>query len=547
MRNVVFPSLVFLVVSTACESGPQRASEPPVLKVTSPARSLIQDRAGQLLVSGTVEPGEFGDPVDKVLVNNVQATLEADGSFRALIEIRPGATLIETVALGRNGASVSDTRAVHAGSLRPVGTTIPAALTAALSADAFARLSAAAGPIIEGLDIGALLAPLQPMVHAGDEDGEDCAFARLFVDGVEFSDIAISLSPVQDGLAFRAQIDGLDVSGRARYAVLCGRFTNQLRASADRVVVAGTLRVTPGGTTGFTTRLANPDVSITGLDLQVSGIPDDILSLLGVDSLLQRVMPKVAELAMGPLVNQALGGLAGPQRIDVLGKQLEMQVAPAAVSLTPRGALVTLNMRALLAGSEASPGFIYTDNGMPAMDAGRGFQLGLADDLANELLAELRAVGLLDLTMPTPTAAFDETRIQMSLAPMISADAGDGRMRLVLGDMLATYTRQGTPVGKAAINAMVDLQIAPTGGGRLVALQLGTPDIHVTTLDDIANATGLEDEDLATATAASLGAQISAITALLVAIPIPAIAGLQVRDLSIGADEGYVMVSGALE
>jgi hypothetical protein len=546
MRNVL-PSLVFLLAATACESGPARANEPPVLKVMSPARSLVQDRAGQLLVSGTAFPNSHGDPIDKVMINDVQATLEADGSFRALIDIRPGATLIETIAHDRRGATASDTRAVHAGSLRPVGTTIPGAVTAAMSADAFAKISAAAGPILEGLDMAALLAPLQPMVHAGDEDGEDCAFARLFVDGLDFSDIAISLSPVQDGLAFRAQIDGIDVPARARYAVLCARFTTQLRVSADRIVVAGTLRITPSGMAGFTTRLASPDVSVTGFRLHASGIPGDILSLLHLDSAIQSIVSKAAELAMGPLVNQALGALGGPQRLDVLGNTLDMQVAPAAVSLTPRGALVTLDMKALLAGSQSSPGFIFTDNGMPSIDPGRGFQLGLADDLANELLAELQAVGLLDLTMPTPTAAFDETRIQMSLPPMISADAASGEMRLVLGDMLATYTRQGTPVAKAAINATVDLKIAPTGGGRLVALQLGAPDIHVTTLDDIANATGLEDKDLATATAASLGAQISAISALLVAIPIPALAGLQVRDLSIGSDEGYVMVSGALE
>jgi hypothetical protein len=548
MRNLLILSgLVFLAAGTACEGGPEPAKEPPVLRVTSPSRSLVQGSAGQLRVSGTVAPGGLGHPIEKVLVNGVQATLEADGAFHAVIDIAAGATLIETIAHDRSGTIASDTRAVHAGSLRPVGTNIPSAVTAALSADAFAKLSAAAGPIIEGLDIGALLAPLQPMVHAGDPDGEDCAFARLFVDDLAFSDVAISLSPVQGGLAFRAQIDGVDVPARARYAVLCARFTNQVRVTADRIVVAGTLRVTPNGMAGFTTRLANPEVSVTGFHLEVSSIPDDILALLRIDSAVPAIVSTVAELVMGPLINQALGALGGPQKLDVLGRKLDMQVAPAAISFTPDGALVALDMRALLAGSEASPGFIYTDNGMPAMDPGRGFRLGLADDLANELLAELEAVGMLDLTMPTPASAFDETRIQMSLPPMISADAADGDMRLVLGDMLATYTRQGTPVAKAAINASVELQIAPAGNGRLVALQLGTPQIRVNTIDDIANATGLEDEDLANATAASLGAEIAAISALLVAIPIPSLAGLQVRDLSIGADDGYVMVSGSLE
>ena len=43
-----------------------------------------------------------------------------------------------------------------------------------------------------------------------------------------------------------------------------------------------------------------------------------------------------------------------------------------------------------------------------------------------------------------------------------------GTMRLVLGDLVATFTNHGTPVAKAAINAKVDLKIAaaPGGGNR---------------------------------------------------------------------------------
>jgi Glucodextranase, domain B len=546
-RSLARLALLALLAVTACEAGAPAAKEPPALEVTAPVRSLLRGEAGTLRVTGTALPNSRGDAVEKVLVNGVAATLAADGSFHAVLDLPEGATLIHTVARDRNGVTASDTRAVHAGALRPVGTNITTALTAALSADAFARLSAAAGPILEGLDMAALLAPLQPMVHFDDENGEDCGFARLFVDDLDFADIAVSLSPVRGGLAFRAQIERLVVPARARYAVLCADGANNLRVTADRIVVAGTLQVTPNGMAGFTTRLASPSVAVTNFRLEASGIPGEILALLRLDSAIQLIVARAAELAMGPLVNQALGALAGPQQIDVLGKQLTMQVAPAALSFEPDGALVALDMRAMIAGSEASPGFIYTDNGVPAMDPAYGFQLGLADDLANEMLAELRAVGLLDLTMPTPSGAFDETRIGMTLPPMISAGAADGKLRLVLGDVTATFIRQGTPVGVAAINATAELVVAPAGNGYSVALDLGTPEIHVDVLDDIANATGLEDGSLASATAASLGAQLAAIRSLLAAIPVPAIAGLRVRDLAIESDDGYVMVTGALD
>jgi len=547
MRNLVILFTGLAVLATACETGPGQVKEPPVLRVTSPARGLIQDHAGQVMVSGTAQPNASGDPVEQVLVNDVQATLAEDGTFRALIDVGSGATLIETVARDANGTAATDTRAVQAGPLRPVGTNVTSAVTAALSADSFAKISAAAGPFIKSLNMGALLAPLQPMVHLGDENGEDCAFARAYVDDVKLGSVAIALAPVQGGLAFHAEIDQLAIPGHARYAVLCVTGSNTFRITADKIVVAGTLTMTPNGMAGFTTKLGSPLVSVTNFHLAASGLPGDILGQLDLDTAIQFIISKGAELAMNPLMNQALGALAGPEQLDVLGKQLDLQVAPSAVSFDPTGGLVAMNMKVALAGSEASPGFLFTDNGAPSMDPGHGFQLGVADDLANELLAEAQAAGLLELTMPQAGGTFDAVQVHMTLPPMISADAAGGELRLVLGDMVATFTAHGKPVARAAINAKVDLEVSPLPSGTSVAVQLGTPDLHVDLLDDTANTTGLDDHALAKATAAMLGAQLAAVEKLLGAIPLPAVAGLQVGDLSIGSDSGYVMVKGAFE
>src|SRR5215510_14985393 len=382
MRNcvTVATGLILLSSIAACESGPGGAKEPPILKVTSPARSLIQGHAGQITVSGTALPNAKGDPVDKVLVNNVEATLAADGSFHALIDIGEGATLIQTVAHDLNGATVSDTRAVQAGQLRPVGTNIDRAITAAMSAGAFTKISAAAGPIIKGLNMQALLAPLQPMLNLGSSS----THAQLFVDDLKFSDVQISLAPVQDGLLFRAEIDRLDVPAHASFAVLGIGGSDSLRVTADKVVVAGTLDITPAGMAGFTTKIVSPDVQVTNFHLDAGGIPDTIINLLHLDTAISFIVSKGAELAMGPLVNHALGALAGPQKLDVLGRKLDLQVAPSAIEFDPTGAVVAMNLKALLEGSEASPGFLFTDNGALAMDRTQGLQIGLADDLLNE-------------------------------------------------------------------------------------------------------------------------------------------------------------------
>jgi hypothetical protein len=545
MRNLltIAPALS-LLATVGCSSAPGDLKDPPILKITSPARSLVKMGAGQIMVTGTVTPNADGIPVEKVLVNNVQAQLAADGTFQAAIEVQEGASFIETVARDQDGGQATDTRAVQAGNVLPAGSNVPNAVTAAMSAEAFAKISAAAGPIIKGMDIGAMLAPLQPMQQSGG--GPDCLYEQVFVNDVKFSDISISLIPTVGGLEFRAQIDGLNVPGQANYAAACIDGSTSFAVTADRVVVSGTLLVTPDGNKGFATDLVDQTVDLTNFQFNASGIPGTIIDMIDMRNTIQTVIAKGAELAMKPMMNSALGSLSGPKQVDVMGKQMNIEVDPTDISFDPAGALVTMDMKMLIGGSETAT-FIYTENGTPSMNAGNGFQLGLADDLANEMMSEAHALGLLDLSMPTAGGTFDTTAISMSLPPMISADPADGQMRVVLGDMIATFMNQGVPVGKAAINASIDLKIESAGNGYAVALKLGEPKIKFNVLDDIANATRLADADLQAASEVGLKAQIAGIAKLLVNIPLPAIAGLQMRNLTIGSDSGYVMVNGALE
>ncbi len=545
MQTLTKLAPALFLLATACGMSAGEEKDPPVLKVTSPERSLVTDN-GDITVTGTVAPNAEGIPVHQVSVNGVAATVEADGSFHAAIHVEDGASFIETVALDDDGGKATDTRAVQAGDLRAAGGTVDSALTVAMSTQAFAKISAAAGPMIKSMDLGAMLAPMQPMQHAGDENGEDCLFDRVFVDDLKLSDISLSLTPQQGGLAFSATIDGLDVPAHARYAVACVSNQTDLRVTADRVVISGTLLVSPDGMQGFSTDLVNQSVQLTNFKIDASGIPGTIIDLIDFNGLVQTVVAKGAELAMKPMMNAALGGLAGPKQVDVLGRTLTVEVTPSNISFDPQGALVTMNMAMLIGGAENAK-YVYTPNGQPAMDPGNGFHLGLADDLANEMMSEANAIGLLNLEMPAAAGTFDSTAIEMTLPPMISADPVDGKMRVFLGDMMATYKSHGVAVAKAAVNAKLDVKINTAGNGYAVALELGKPDIKFDVLDDIANETRLTDEDLASASAACLDAQIAHISALLVNIPLPSIAGLQMRNLEVGSNNGYVMVKGQFE
>jgi len=546
--RTLFLATGLTLLASACTDGPAPLPPPPVLKVTSPQRSLIQDHAGQITVTGTVTPGVKGAAVSKVMVNDVAAVVGADGSFSAVVTVKPGASLIHTEATDAEGGKATDTRSVEAGTLEAPGMTVPNAITAALSANAFAKLSDAAGPLIKGMDFQPMLAPMQPMIHSGDESGEDCLFGRLYIDNLTMTDAKIQLTPVDGGLAFYAELDGLDVPGHMRYAVACISGQNTTDVSASKVAISGTLLVSPDGMNGFTTQLVDQNVQLEGLNISASGIPGTILDLIPLDSVIQYVAPKAAEMFMGPMMNKALGALGGPQKLNVLGKTIDVQVSPTDITFTSSGGIVTLDTMMLIEGTESSKGFIYTDNGMPNMDPGQGMQIGLADDLANEMLSQLVATGLLNLSMPANGGTFDATSIAMTSPPMISADPTDGQMRLILPDMMATFTMKGAPVAKAAINAKVDLEITPANANDYaVAIKLGKPTIEVDVLDDISNQTEFSNKDLSTAVELSLDAQIASISALLGSIPLPAMAGLQMKDLSITADDGYVMMKGTLQ
>jgi len=513
--------------------------------VTSPQRSLVQDHAGSITVTGTVGSNLEGAAVDSVTVNNVPATVSADGAWTATIQVQQGASLIHTVALGHDGGQATDTRSVQAGELRAPGANIDSAISVSLSTDAFAKISTAAASIMKTLDISAMVQGMNPIQSAGG--GPDCLYDQVFVDTIKFSDDHISLVPVAGGLKFSAEIDGGDVHAHVKYAAACIDGTENVRVTATKITITGTLTVTPKGNEGFDTKLNNPQVSLEGLNVDTGGLIGTIVNLINFSDLISNAVEGAAEKAMNPIMNSALGALSGPQKLDVLGHTIDVSIDPSAVSFDANGGLISLDTNMLIEGTENSPGFIFTDNGTPNLDPGTGFQLGLADDLANEILAQLNSLGILTFSLPVAGGTFDTTDLATTVPPMISANGADGKMQLVLGDMMMTFKSGGNVVGKAAVNATVDVQVVSASGGYAVGLALGPPTFNVDVLDDVANETHFADEDLGKAVQIGVGGQIESISKLLTSIPIPSVAGLIVKDLTVGGSDGYVMINGGFQ
>ena len=543
MRKLIV-GLPLIALAAACaDNGPP--PPPPVLKVVSPVRGTIQSGLADVEVRGNViASAETELAVASVEVNGVPAQVAVDGSFTARVPVGAGATMLHTIAKDVDGNEAKDTRTIQAGNLLPVDSMIQDGITAALSDDALAAIGTMAGNLLTTADLGSMVTPMNPVVDSGD--GPDCLFAQANVQDVNLADANITLVPYQGGLMFSAEVIDLDVPFDARWAVACLDGSTHGNIRASRVYISGNLDMSVVNDK-MEVHLVNPNVQLSGFDIDASGLTGTVIDMLNLDSAMGWILPMAVEKFMGPMMNDAIGGLAmaGPLQLTVGGAQLEMEVHPAAIEFTPAGGKLRLDTRFHVIGSEAVPGFIYTENGQPTMEPDNGFQIAMADDAANQLMTGFWAVGAMNMTIPHKAGQFDTLITEARLPPMISATGADGTMKLIVGDMMVTLVAEGVEEAKLAYNVEVAMAIDSTGQYMKIALQ--PPTIYITTTDEIPNTTNFSDEDLANVHEFIIEQMMGQITPLLGAIPLPSFGGVQLSDLDINGRNGYVTINGVLQ
>jgi hypothetical protein len=531
-----------------CSAADGPDGPPPVLKITSPARGTIQSGLDDVEVRGTVTAAPdtgngAGLPVASVEVNGVPAQVATDGSFVARVPIGAGATMLHTVALDTDGNEALDTRTIEAGTLLPIDSTIDDAITAAISRDAFAKIGELAGNLIKATDLGSLVQGMNPVVDSGD--GPDCLYGQAFIQDLDMANATIELVPYAGGLQLHATIDGLDVPLTTQYAVACVDGDTDVRITADHVDIVGDLALSVSNGR-IDVELMNPDVQLDNLEIDASGLPGTIIDMLSLDSAIQWIIPYAVDMFVGPMLNDAIAGMAvGPLELDILGQHLTMGVSPSAIEMTADGGKLMMDSEFHVRGSELSPGLVFTQNGLPSMDAGNGFQLAMADDAINQLMNGFWAVGAMNMTIPHQAGQFDHLKLEARLPPMMSASTTDGDMKLVIGDMMVTLIGSGVEQAKLAFNVEVAMQMESEGA--VMKLGLEEPVVYIDTTDEIANISGFTDDDLETIHHTVVGLMMDQMLPLLGAVPLPSFAGIQLEDISIQGKAGYVTISGALD
>jgi hypothetical protein len=519
--------------------------DPPLLRVTSPERaSLLEQPDGMLTVTGIAAPNSSGAAIERVAVNGTPARVAADGSFTVTIHVPPGGNLIQTVATDAEGGVATDTRAIAAGERRASGSSNPRAVAVQLAPNMFERIAKIATAEIEQADLSTLVREANPIVDASQAGG--CFGAAADVNSVTISDADVSLVPTTGGLQIVATFYQPVITGRMRFSVACSADSRDFTMTANSATVRAKL-VFERGAAGLMPRLDQPAFETPGLQVTTSGtIPNAILGILPLERIIGAVTPTATRMFIDPMIRDALVDLQQPHQLEVLGKSVTVAGMPSAVEFSPAGGKVMLDLAFALAGGEASKGFTFTPNGNPQLEAPDGIGLGISDDLINDALAQLVASGLLDVTLPFDGGDFDTITLTPTLAPMINADAADGRLQVLLPDMNAKFLRAGELVTTAAVNAQIAIAVRPAGDGGSVTIDLGKASFAIDAVGDD-GAHGMTPSS-SFAAAIDLGAsdQRSSIQLTIGAIPLPKLGELSLSNVSITADSGYLKAMGTV-
>jgi hypothetical protein len=361
----------------------------------------------------------------------------------------------------------------------------------------------------------------------------------------------VSLTPANGGLRLDVELDRVNVGMHLSYAVACLGDSRDITITASHIKVTGMLNV--GVSHGaFDIKLTNQDVQLTGLDLNLGGLPGDIVDLLHLDTALPPILGWAAQTFVVPALNNALAGLNDVKTVDVLGTPVDIHVTPAQIYFDPTGAIVELDTTLRAHGDTASPGYVYVPNEAPAMTTDRGFELAVADDAVNQMLGSFWAAKGMDRAFDLDTGSYgaigqlyDRVELSAKVPPYVDASAGS--LKLTIGDFLATFKNGAAVATQVAINAEVALQVV-TGSDGGLRLDVGTPMTYVDILDEnVDGANALSNAQFEVITSFALARVIAVGSSSVGALPLPAFGGVGVRDVGIAAQTGYLVVAGDVQ
>ncbi len=504
----------------------------PHIHIVTPARGTFAGDVTHVLVTGTVS--DDSGRVIAVTVNNEPAVHGDDGTWLANVAVTPGTNLVHAIAIDERRNEGSETRAVVVGPMVALERRVAGGIRTTLSAQA---LSALGRDSASSIETGGLVAAAQDRNPVVDVGNTGCSYARASITSLIVGNAEVQLQPTTGGIAVSTVLDDVSIGMHLQWADSCVDGTRETVVSAARVTVGGRALVGIAGGR-FDVQLAEPSVQVTGIERELTDVPDPVVQMLDLDAEVGAALGSSKERLVVPMLGRALATYVESKTVDVDGVPVDVEVAPAQIAFTPDGGTLTLDT-ALLAHGGKGP-FVFVPNSAPTLDLTSGLSLAVADDAANQLLASLWSAGAFDQRIELAAAPISELydSVQLELAVPPHVEATGTPLELTIGDWVATFRRGNAVAATVAIHGRSALFVV-VENGRL-RMDVSTPAVEVDVIGTrtLAKAEREEIELFALEHVRAAGA------AAVDAIPLPSIAGTSLTTPWVDPRLGYLLVSG---
>ncbi len=552
MRSTIQLTALALATLAACDKaydGGGLAVDPnaPRVDITSPKLGTIAGDVKTVTVSGIAHDDTA---VASVTVNGVTAQLSPAGNFTVEVPVTPGTNLLEAVATDGDGNTGKTTRAVSAGATRSLTTVIPDAIMASISAQTFDAVSRGATTYVKTANLTDMVTPHNPVLMIGGTN-PDCLYGHASITGIKLGDAKIALSPMAGGLFLDADLDHPLVDMHLDYAAACINGSRDISIAATHIHVAGLIALGIGDDGKLTSAIQNPDVTITSLDLELGGIPGDVVNLIHLDTAIGPIIGWATEKFVAPVIANAIQG-AADSKAQVLGQTVDIKLTPSRLDFDVTGALISMDTQLRAENDSILDGFVFTDNVMPKLTTDDGFHLAIADDAANELLTSMWSAKAFDKSFALDTGSYGEVgklydHVEISVAVPPFVDASGSELVLTLGDLGITFKNGDTVATKVLVNARIALKVTAGMDGKL-RIDAGQPDVNVDVSDaGVSGANDLSQADFEQIVSFALSRAVSYGSGAVGAIPLPSAGGVGVTNLGIRSHAGYLMVDGNVQ
>ncbi len=540
------PMLLALVACTQEETLKDRDITRPVLRVTSPTRSLITD--AQLVEIKGIVYDETG--LSSVMVNGIPVTPDAGGEFSTVVGVE-GMTIIETVAVDTSGNVSRDVRGVLEDRFIE-GSEIQAAGVAEFSRAGAESLQREMKGLINRTNFSSLLADTKASFGPGK-----CVFrADLAVESVYYRDSEVLMELRNGGFRLETTLHDVGAEGEIERWITCAKKTFGYTANVETIYVTADFDVIKSTDGSAVVEANNVTVEVNNLTYD-SSIEVRFADLFVnfekaiADGIRDAITNNVADT-----LQEMLSGLDIAVDLTVIETLFNFNFGLDVLSFTEDRGIATMTSEFLWPEDTKLTYYatknISTKDDIPALfeNMTKPFGLAIHENTLNQLLSTLwhskvleTQILLLKDKQVSLSDMVDYLEIELGLPPVVYVDKEANALRL-----------RGAEVVVSGHSPLLDEEImrATAGVDALVRIGLnfqGKPEMVASDIKIIPQVL-FTHTDIADTEVAEVLLQIMSdrIEELLIGavkqLGLPMLKDMRLRDIEQGTNGGYFLVKG---